>query len=251
MPEVVCPYCSLPIPPEDVNVGEGVAYCRQCAELTRLRDLLGLDDQAEPAPAWRQEPLTEASLVPPPGCSVEDEVGERVWRVSTASVSNALWACLASAIAIGVTLFGALVAYAAAYAPGGAPAWIPAFIAGLMPITRLWVVFIWIGVAIGAVISVYCVVLVGVLLFGSCEARLDATTLRLRTGVAIACTETTIDRDSVVGVRYATIDEDGDAVGGHVLVMRVYGEGVQFASLPPEERKRWLARALRAEFGEG
>lgn len=45
MADTVCPRCSADIAPDDVNVKEGVAYCRPCDKLWPLRDLLSKDER--------------------------------------------------------------------------------------------------------------------------------------------------------------------------------------------------------------
>jgi hypothetical protein len=56
-----CPKCGRPIPADDINVGNDVAYCRPCNLSHRLSDLTvraemneGVDLQRPPAGAWRR-----------------------------------------------------------------------------------------------------------------------------------------------------------------------------------------------------
>src|SRR5437763_14609589 len=60
----VCPDCGQPIPPDDINVKEGVGLCRACGALSRLADIVN------------QPPVDPDSLsTPPPGCSYEQPPG--------------------------------------------------------------------------------------------------------------------------------------------------------------------------------
>lgn len=77
---VTCQKCSQNIPPEDVNVSEGVAFCRACSVLSRFGDMV--DDGL---------PDIDLSQIPH-GCELIDDGREIVVRASLRSLKSALTA---------------------------------------------------------------------------------------------------------------------------------------------------------------
>jgi len=115
---LLCPKCSAPIPPADVNVAEGVALCRACSTVSRLADLINAPELAAVDPA----------ATPPPGCWFSSDGAHTVVGCSARSGSGA-------AAAIGIALFwnGIVSVFVLCalgstiqHITGSIPAWFPA-----------------------------------------------------------------------------------------------------------------------------
>lgn len=114
---VTCSDCRVDIPPADIDVGEGVAYCRACGVRHRLADML-----------LGAEAGIRSMETPPPGCRMEADGEHTSVRVRAGTISASLMGLLFTAIFGGCTSFFVLMVVAATMllTTGAIPAWMPA-----------------------------------------------------------------------------------------------------------------------------
>lgn len=235
---VICRECTSEVLPDDVNVGEGIAYCRGCGHLSRLSDMLEAVD----------DPDLDLDR-PPPGC-----------RVLHNGMTTVVQASARSGCAAGGTLFAALfwngiVSVFVLVALGGTvqhifgtmPSWFPApnFSGGSgggLPLGML--IFLWIFllpfIAIG-------LMLIGTFLttcLGRVEARLDDRRCTLFTGFAFVGWRRSFDLAAVESVSIGQTTWKENDQSKPVIVIDA-GRRYRVGSVLPEVRRRWMAGVLR------
>lgn len=165
---VLCCKCSTEIAPDDVNVGEGVAYCRKCGTLTQLADLV----------ANAEDNLDSVDRGPPPrGCVVRDEGTQIIVRASAHSLVGAAGTLFATVFWNGIVSVFVLGAASGTifHLFGSVPSWfpVPSINGGSGSGMSLgMVIFLWIFlipfIAAGAMLAGATLTL----LFGRVEVRL-------------------------------------------------------------------------------
>lgn len=164
MSQTRCPRCNGRIRTRDINVQEGVAVCRGCEAVTRLREL------AEDADVSSADPAS-----PPRGCRFSSDGVRTVVHASARSLGGALGLLFAAVFWNGIVSVFVLLAIAGTlhHALGSVPEWFPAppMDSGVMPLgitIFLWV-FLTPFIAIGALLAGTTLLAAG----GRVEVRVD------------------------------------------------------------------------------
>jgi hypothetical protein len=240
VPGVSCPSCFKPIPPEDVNVKEGVAYCRACGELSRLADIA--DDADTPSP---EKVLAEP---PPPGCRFEDDGVTMRVVASARSLAGAIgalffagfWNSIVSifVILVATSLWVRLV--------GPLPSWFPTPFTGSgnsapMPLGMaiFMVIFLTPFVAIGLVMTGVALVC----LFGHVSVSVRGAEGVAFTGVGPIGWRRRFDALGVRGVRIAETRQR-ETTSKNLLIEA--NRTIKIGSLLTERRRAWMAGVLKA-----
>lgn len=240
---VTCSQCHQEIPEADVNVTEGVAYCRKCGTLSRLADLL---DDAE-----FSIPEVDTSI-PPRGCVMRETGLWTTIRASARSVGGGCGLLFAALFWNGIVSIFVLIALGGTiyHLFGGIPAWFPApFSQGSntgssMPLGM--VIFLW--------VFLLPFIAIGLLLIGSLlTTTLGRVEVRVRQSEGVAFTgfgpigwRRRFDASDVksVGLGKTTWKENNRSKP--VIVIETNnGRILRLGSILPEERRAWMAKALR------
>ena len=218
-----CPQCHTDYPPDDVNVGEGFAYCRACDQLTSLSDLLPYRETdvwvASDGPTLAEVDVDQ----PPRGCRVRD-LGSRIVITASARSLPAAAFMLPFAIAwnaslaMFITLAGPVSA-----GLGGPPT-----------------IFIWLFLTPFFLVGLITAAIALIALAGEYRVTLSGPDAALFTGVGPLGWTRPLDTTDLTDIRL-----------GHTSHHRPCIELVsprmtwRFASALPDERRAWMTAALR------
>lgn len=234
----VCTKCTKPIPAEDVNVAKDVAFCRPCNASSSLSSLtnavpLGVVDLANP----------------PSGAWYRDDGVRLAIGASCTSVSGAIGALFFGLFWNGIVSVFVLVALASTLQHMGVsiPHWVPAPKSNGAAIGVGMTIFMWIFLT--PFILVGTLILAGFLM---CVAGRVEVTIRDAEGVVFSGIgamgwRTRFDATSVKDVRIDDKrwrDSDGDSRRSTCIVIDAE-KAVKFATGMPEERRKFVAGALR------
>lgn len=240
MPAVSCPACGGAVAPDDVNVGEGVAYCRGCGEVARLSEIAA-GGAASGVAITLQD-------VPPKGCRVEDDGVTMRVIASARSLGGALagtffavfWNSIVG-VFVGVVLATFWVRFV-----GPLPSWAPLTSPANMPLFMAFVltVFLIPFVCVGVIVAGATVV---------CIAGHVTVTIRdgvgtVFVGVGPVGWRRRFDALAVTSVR--VVDERSSESRSTNLVIEA-DRTVKFASGLPAKRRAWMALVLRAVLVPG
>ncbi len=234
-----CPSCHADYPTDDVNVSEGVAYCRDCDLLTRLSDLLPSGSPAAPPDSVLDSIDTES---PPDGCFVMD-LGSRIRIVASARSFTGAAGALFTAL-----FWNGIVSVFVAIAIGGTlqrfgiplPSWAPSGMNG-MPVLFLWV-FLLPFIAIGVVL--FWAALTSLL--GRCEATLSGPDAVLFTGFGPIGWKRRFQAVDIRSVRLGqTTWTQNKRHRPCIEVQTSSGKTHRLGTILPEPRRKWMAAALK------
>lgn len=243
--KVICRECRAEIPPADVNVGEGVAFCRACETLSRLSDIVHDAEQ----------PDVDANVLPR-GCEVIDNGVQTIVRASARSWSSIAGTLFIACFWNGIVSVFVLIAIAGAiqHIFGSVPSWFPAppisanggpsQSPSSMPLGM--VLFLWIFllpfIAIGLVmLGVLCTTVAG-----RVEVRFDADTGVVFVGCGPLGWRRRFDISQVEAVTIGeTTWKQNDEAKPVVVIECNPRQKIRFGSMLPDERRNWMASALR------
>lgn len=235
MPRVVCLSCLREIPEADVNVGEGVAFCRKCGHLSRLTEILDT-----PLEAGSFAPPGE----PPAGCRILDDGVETRIIASTRSAKSAVGVMFATVFWNGIVSVFVLIALGGTIQAitGSLPTWFPA--PGNMGMPLGVVIFLWIFllpfIGIGLLLLGNLVTTLG----GRCEVRLRGGNGVVFTGVGPFGWRRRFDAGQVKSVRLSKTTWSQNEEHQPCILLEADNTH-RFGSLLVPERREWMASALR------
>ncbi len=235
---VLCTQCGGAIAPDDINVAEGIAYCRECRTLNRLATLLEAADLSDVDPAD-----------PPTGCSMRDEGAQIVISASPRSLASAggmiFFAVFWNGV-VSVLVFPAIEGLLY-HTLGAVPAWFPhhPFSGGsgqTLPIGM--VIFLCFFLIPFVAIGLSAIAMVLTTLLGRCEVRLRGPEGIAFTGVGPFGWTRRFDASAVRSIRSgdAGWSEDNQQ---KVAVIIEADRTIRIGSILPEQRRRWMEAALR------
>ncbi len=238
VPRVVCLSCSREVPEADVNVGEGVAFCRECGHLSRLAEILD---------ATPESGIPILPSQPPAGCRVFDD------GMETRVIASARSAGAAAGVTFAALFWNGIVSVFVLLALGGTiqaiagslPSWFPAPGNLSMPIGVLLFLWIFLLPFIG----------IGLMLLGSMltamagrlEVRVRGAEGTIFTGVGPFGWRRRFDAGQVKSVRLGkTTWSQNDERQPCILIEAEKTH--RFGSVLASDRREWMAAALRQLF---
>lgn len=241
-----CPACRTPIPTDDINIAEGVGYCRACDKLWKLRELASDPEDAAAEAA--------ALAAPPSGCWLRDLGSETVigctcrgWMGCFFLFFSAFWNSI-------VSIF-LMIAFAGLYSNlvGPLPTWFPGANANVqvngttttaatMPlgmvifllIFLIPFVLIGIGTAIAALMG----------FVGKLELTIRGNDVTLFTGIGPLGWKRRFSADAIRDIRITETPAKHDSTPTKQIEIRT-DTTIAFGTLLTEPRRRWLAGVLR------
>ncbi len=235
-----CPDCSNPIDPADVNVAEGVAYCRACYALSRLGAMVESD--AEPL-----LPDADPSL-PPPGCALESDGVRSTFRSSARSLGTFVAAGFFAVFWNTITGVFVLVALGSTlqHALGSIPAWFPSPFSGSSPAMPLGMtIFLWFFLTPFILIGLTMAGAALVAVAGRIEVRVHNERGSVFLGVGPLGWRTRFDALTVRSVTLGRTTWKENNRTKPVIVLKTDAKTLRFGSGLTEPRREWLAAALR------
>lgn len=220
--DTVCPSCNADITPDDVNVGENVAYCRACDTVHRLSEL-----------AERERVPSLQSGDPPAGAWVRDDgysvrLGATARSIPTAGffiVFSGFWNSI-----VGVFVFqsiGSLLGFkGAGSSPGGSDVFTLVF---MIP-------FVLVGLGTAGVALMA--------LFGRVEVTIRGMDARAFTGIGPLGWSRRFDASSVKDVTIERANSSTNGKPDRHIVVDAGDRTVKLGSVLSRARRRWLAGAL-------
>lgn len=239
---VICPACAKGIPSDDVNVKEGVAFCRACGRLSRLAEIAAQEDLP---------PTTQVlSETPPAGCRFEDDGVTLRIRASARSAGTAIgalffagfWNSIVSVFVIltATSLWINLV--------GPLPSWFPTPFSGNsgssngpMPlgVALFMVLFLTPFIAVGLMMTGVALVS----MFGHVTVMVRGSEGTVLTGVGPIGWRRRFDAVAVTSVR--VVETKGKDSSGKNIEIEA-GKKIKFGSLLTDRRRAWMGGMLRA-----
>lgn len=236
-----CPKCRREIPADDINVGKDVAFCRNCnlahplSELNRGAELdAGVDFNRPPAGTWHRK----------------DALGLNI-GASHRSLGMALGTLAVSLFWNGIVSVFVLLATASTLQHFGIaqPSWFPApkMNGGAMGVGMT--IFLWLFLTPFITIGLIMIVAFLSALGGRTEVRLGNSEGVIFTGIGPLGWRRRFDSRNVKHVRIDDQrwrDSDGDRRRKTQIVIETReGKQLKLAGSLPEERRKFLAAALR------
>ena len=238
MSAILCPKCRAAIPPDDVNVKEGVAFCRACNTLTRLADLA---DQAE---------ITAADPASPPqGCDFSSNGNETTITVSARSAGAAIGALFFSLFWNGIVSVFVLVAIAGSlqHIFGSVPAWFPAPSMGkagqTIPVGML--LFLWVFLMPFILIGILMLCVFFVSVAGRIEVQIRPDLASVFIGCGPLGWTRRFDPATVKSVTIGQTTWQQNNRSKPVVVIDC-GRQIRFGSMLPDDRRNWLGAILKS-----
>lgn len=239
---VLCSQCREEIPEADVNVGEGVAYCRKCGALSRLADMLADADAGlvdiDPA-------------IPPAGCLLRETGLWTTVQVSARSVGGGCGLLFVALFWNGIVSVFVLIALGGTiyHIFGAIPSWFPGPTSGSnvgsnMPLGM--VIFLWIFLTPFIVIGL---VLIGSLLttmFGSVQVRIRQNEGILFTGFGPFGWKRRFDASDVKSIRVGkTTWKENDQSKPAIVIEMNSSKNLRLGSILRGDRRAWMTATLR------
>ncbi|MBL8761910.1 MAG: hypothetical protein JNL50_11480 [Phycisphaerae bacterium] len=245
--DIQCPACRQLIPSDSVNVGEGVAVCRECGKVWRLSELAkSAEDEAADRAAGGE---------PPPGCSIRDHGVETVIGASARSAS-------AWGLALAAVFWNSLVSVFLTIAGGGLyshlvgplPSWYP--VGGSTPVnvngTSTTVATMSLGMAVFLCVFLTPFALAGAgligytlhAIFGRVEVVIRGSEAWVFTGIGRIGWRRPFDpaRVATVQVKVSTWEVNGEP---QRMIVMTAERDVKLGMFLPDTRRQWLAGVLR------
>jgi hypothetical protein len=242
-----CPACHADIASQDINITEGVAFCRSCHKLLRLKDVIASADD---------EALREAAKdEPPDGCWASDDGTEIIIGASARSLGGALGALAVTLFWNGIVSVFVVVAIAGTllHTIGFIPNWFPSPNVNGGPTSSMslgMTIFLWIFLT--------PFILVGLGMFGAFLVCVGGRTeVRIRDDVGTVFTgigplgwnrrfsPSLVRRVALEDHRWR--DSDGDPQRRQQVVIEA-DKVLRFGTMLTEERRRFLAGMLMNEL---
>ncbi len=237
MPTPTCTRCRRTIPPEDINVANDVAYCRNCNisySLAALTFETGLDATVDlnrpPAGAW----------------CINDGGGTVIGATNRSLVA-------AAGLLFATLFWNGIVSVFVAAAVSGTfhvlhipqPSWFPAPKMNGGDMGSGMVLFMWLFltpfIAIGLILAASCLTT----LFGRTEARVAGTQGSIFTGIGSLGWRRRFDPAQVKDVRiYQKINNEGRDTFV-ILIESHTGKQMKFGAFLSNERRQFMLGALR------
>jgi hypothetical protein len=236
----ICPDCRQAIDPADINLQEGVAYCRACEKLFRLAHVMTASETRRLTQDFQGEP--------PAGTWLRNDGGCTIIGASMRSLSGAL-----AALAFGLfwnSIVGVFVAFvlAATLLQVGftLPAWFPAPNMNGSPMGVGMTIFMWLFLTPFMLVGAAFVGAFFAAIAGRVEIAIDQEQGRVFTGIGGLGFTRRFSIRSVKDVRLNEkqwTDSDGDRGNKSSIVIDAE-KTITFASGLPRERRRFVAAKL-------
>ena len=220
--DTVCPDCAADIPPDEINVGQNVAYCRACDTLHRLSELADQDRVT-------LDPTDE----PPAGAWLRDDGRHIRVGATCRSPATALFFTLFSGFwnsIVAVFLFNA-IASLLGYQGLGSPS------KGFDLFTLIFMIpFVIVGL-VTAFIALMA-------LFGRVEVRIGRDRATAFTGLGPLGWKRPFDATDVTDVTIQTANSSTNGKPDRHIVIETPHAAVKLGSVLSKARRRWMAGAL-------
>jgi hypothetical protein len=237
-----CPKCGGVIPGDDVNVANDVAFCRSC-------------NVAQPLSALLRDAEIEQGVDlnrPPPG----------VWRHSDGSgaVTGATHRSLGTAVGLlaislfwnGIVSVFVLVAASATLHNLGisVPSWFPAPVMNDSPMSAGMTIFLWLFLTPFIVIGTVMITAFLSALFGRTEMRISGSEAVVFVGIGPLGYRRRFDPHSVrrVSIERGEVRSSQGNAKEYIIVETKEGKRIKFGTSLPEERRKFLAAAVRNDI---
>ena len=236
-----CPSCHADYPPADINVSEGVAYCRDCDVLTRLSDLLPPAELTESEARDFDVPAVDVSA-PPRGCGVRDLGSRIVVTASARSLTGAVFPLFFALFWNGIVSIFVTIALAGTMQQlfGWTPSWLPAQGFSGMPVLFLWL-FLTPFILVGTVAAFVALTS----LLGRCEVVLAGPDAVVFTGFGPVGWKRRFSVMDVTRVRLGETTWKQNDRAQPCIEIVTGGKSYRLATIVPETRRNWMAAALK------
>lgn len=238
MTNIRCPKCRAEISVADLNIQEGVGFCRVCQTLTRLRDLAEDPELAE----------VDTSK-PPNGCFLRDLGGETVVTASTRSIGGAIVTFAIAAFWNGIVSVFVLLAIGATlhHIFGSVPAWFPAPSSGHNDLGDSLgeLIFLWLFLTPFIVIGLGMMIALLMCLMGRVEVRLRGDAGIISNGVGPICWTRRFDTTGVRSVGLGLTRWQHNDQSLPLIEIKTELKTLRFGTQLPKERRAWLAAVCR------
>lgn len=230
-----CPKCRAGIPSEDVNIKDGVALCRACSSICRLTEIVESAELPDIA--------KEAT---PAGCYVSENGADTVIGASARSVGGFIGTLFICLFWNGIVSVFVSLAFASTLGHLGVtmPGWMPPvkMNGGAMSIGMT--LFLWVFLTPFMLVGLAIVLGMFMALAGRVEVTIRGDEGSIFAGVgSIGRTR----RFKLADVKRVDLRISRDSEGSKSTKIVIEAEReLKLGDGLPEERKRWLAAALRA-----
>lgn len=247
MPPPACPVCQAPIGPKDINIAEGVAYCRACNEVIRLREVARDPAIAAADPA-----------APPPGCSFRMDGAETVIRASGRSLGGFVAGLFIAAFWNGIVSVFVLIALGSTlkHLSGSLPAWFPlsrgssrGMGPGNMPAG--FTIFLWVFLTPFIAIGTLMILNVLHCIAGRVDLRIWTGSAVVFSGIGPFGVRRRFDPAAVRNVSLGASRWRQSEEAQPMVVIDCGGRTIRFGSMLPEPRRVWLAAICRTALLPG
>ena len=241
-----CTRCKRPIPSEDINVAQDVAYCRTC-NLSYQLSTLTQGGEVDPAVDVNN---------PPAGAWCRVDGIETVIGATHRSLGTAFGALLFGLFWNGiVSVFVALAAASTLRLMGfAAPSWFPAPRMNGGPMGWGLTLFLWIFLLPFITIGFAMIAAFVSSIAGRTEVRVDGNEAVVFSGIGKIGSQRRFARSNVTGIRLDIKqwrDSDGDRHrSANIMIELREGKPVKFGSTLTEPRRRFVATAVRQSLGK-
>lgn len=228
-----CPQCREPIPPADISIAKGVAYCRGCNLLHDLADLFQ-DSELDFAPE-----LTN----PPAGTWLREDESGAIVGASHRSLKNALGILLATLFWNGLVSLFVMVALQGTLLQAGyePPKWFWAQVSN--PPEGLAILGLWLFLTPFLVIGTMMIGAFFSALFGRTEIRLQGREAFAFVGIGPIGLRRHFDPATVRSVKRVTNPENPQE--RPIVITHANGQSIKLPAMMPEARQRYLGAVLR------
>ena len=229
-----CPDCGEQLTSESINLGEGVALCPSCGQLSRLSEVVGLS-----------RPVNVTLKDPPSGCTVTEHGQTIIVHASLRSLVGFVVSLGAALFWNGIVSLFVLIALAGLYTNliGPLPDWFPTpdddDIQSL-GVTIFLCLFLTPFVIIGMILA--GAVLLNVI--GKVEVAIGVDNASVRTGAGFLVWRRRFNPTKVHAVRTGTTSWESNGRPGQTIVIDA-DRRIKFGTLLQEDRREWLLVILR------
>jgi hypothetical protein len=239
-----CPTCNNGIAAEDLNMSEGAGLCRACNKLFRLSELTQANET--------QELIEQSQGEPPAGTWASDNGNEQIYGASTRSIGGFLAALAICLFWNGIVSVFVLVNLASTLKLLGVqlPAWFPAPKMNGGAMGAGMTIFLWIFLTPFLLVGAAIIAGMFMCLAGRVEVIISQNMGKVFSGVGPFGYTKRFDPTSVRSIQYEDkkwTDSDGDKRTKTNIVIEA-DKRIEFGSMLPKERQRFLAGRLAARF---
>jgi len=220
--DTICPNCSADIPPDEINVGQNVAYCRACDTVHQLSEL-----------ADAERVTVSGTQDPPAGAWIRDDgrdirVGATTRSLGTAGffvLFSGFWNSIVAVFLVGAV--GSLLGYKN----------VPASSSGSSVFVLLFMIpFVIVGL-VTAFIALMAI-------FGRVEVRIGHEFASVTTGIGPFGWKRRFDATRVSDVTIRTANSSTNGKPDRHIVIDAADKTVKLGSVLSKARRRWMAGAL-------